>query len=221
MPIGLEIHIQLNTETKLFCPCKIDPNAEPNTNVCEICLGYPGAKPRLNKKALELATKIAKALNCKINKKILFSRKVYFYPDLPKNYQITQYSNVLGENGYIDLGNKKIRIREIHIEEDPAKIVEHKEGYILLDFNRSGTPLVEIVTEPDFENADEVKAFFKKLLAILDYLDAFDPEKGIIKADVNVSIPGGERVEVKNVTGLKNIEQAIIYELTRQKLGVK
>jgi len=217
MPIGLEIHVQLNTRTKLFCSCPIEEDAKPNTNVCEVCLGYPGAKPRLNKKALELAIKIAKALNCKIRDKILFSRKVYFYPDLPKNYQITQYDTTLGVNGYLELSNgKKIRIRELHIEEDPAKIVEHKDGYILLDFNRSGTPLVEIVTEPDFSSVEEVKEFMKKLLAILDYLDAFDPNKGIIKADVNVSVEGGERVEVKNVTGVKNIEAAINYELTRQ-----
>ena len=107
MPIGLEIHVQLNTKTKLFCSCPIEENAEPNTNVCEVCLGYPGSKPRLNKKALELAIKIAKALNCKIREKILFSRKVYFYPDLPKNYQITQYDTTLGVNGYIELSNGK------------------------------------------------------------------------------------------------------------------
>ncbi len=222
MPIGLEVHVQLNTRTKLFCSCPVEEEAEPNTNVCEICLGYPGSKPKLNKRALELATKIAKALNCKIRPRILFSRKVYFYPDLPKNYQITQNDTTLGYGGYIELSNgKKIRIRELHIEEDPAKIVEHKDNYILLDFNRSGTPLVEIVTEPDFENIDEVREFFKKLLAILDYLDAFDPNKGVIKADVNVSVEGGGRVEVKNVMGIKNIEAAINYELTRQREIVK
>ena len=218
--IGLETHVQLDTKTKLFCSCRIpDEDEEPNTCICEVCLGLPGSKPMINKKAIEYSIKLAKALNCKINPKVMFSRKTYFYPDMSKNYQITQYEIPIGENGYIELKNgKKIRIRRIHLEEDPAKIV-HKENYTLVDYNRSGIPLCEIVTEPDFENEEEVKEYLKELENILYYLGIY--REGSMKSDVNISIESGERVEVKNVSGIKDVEKVIKYELIRQNMLMK
>ena len=226
--IGLETHIQLKTKSKLFCSC-INPvysnDLPPNAAVCDVCLGFPGTKPTLNKKAVELALKLALALNCKINKEFFFSRKTYFYPDLAKNYQITQYEIPLGERGYVTIKTKegkekKIRIRRIHIEEDPARIV-HKRNYTLVDYNRSGVPLVEIVTEPDLEGPEEVRDYLTKLMQIAEYIDAFDSTKGSFKSDLNISIKGGERVEVKNITGIKEVEIAAHYEILRQKNAIK
>ncbi len=218
--IGLEVHCQLNTKSKLFCSCKNEIAEKANTNVCPICLGYPGSKPVVNKEAIKKAIIASIALNCKINETFAFSRKVYFYPDMSKNYQITQYEMPIAKEGFIDIG-KKIRIRRIHIEEDPARIVHtgniKSEKYILIDYNRSGIPLIEIVTEPDFCDVSEVKKFLRKLISLLTYLKVFDPKKNTIKADVNVSVNGGERVEIKNVTGIKNIEKAIAFEIIRQK----
>ncbi len=215
--IGLETHVQLDTKTKLFCSCKIpDEDEEPNTCICEVCLGLPGSKPMINEKAIEYSIKLAKALNCKINETVMFSRKTYFYPDMSKNYQITQYEIPIGENGYLELkSGKKIRIRRIHLEEDPAKII-HKESYVLVDYNRSGIPLCEIVTEPDFENEEEVKEYLRELENILYYLGIY--REGSMKSDVNISIEGGERVEVKNVSGIKDVEKVIKYELIRQNM---
>ena len=215
--IGLETHVQLNTKTKLFCSCRVPEDEEkPNTCICEVCLGLPGSKPMINEKAIEYSIKLAKALNCKINKTVMFSRKTYFYPDMSKNYQITQYEIPIGEEGYLELKNsKKIRIRRIHLEEDPAKII-HKDKYALVDYNRSGIPLCEIVTEPDFENEEEVKEYLKELENILYYLNVY--REGSMKSDVNISIEGGERVEVKNVSGIKDVEKVIKYELIRQNM---
>lgn len=202
MIIGLEIHVPLNTKTKLFCSCKNNPLDKPNTNVCPICLGFPGSRPFLNKEAVRQALMIAKALNCSINNESFFSRKTYFYPDLPKKFQITQYESPIGINGYIDIG-KKIRIKRVHIEEDPGRII-YKQGKTFIDFNRAGSPLVEIVTMPDFENVQEVKAFLELLCAYLSYIGINDP-KSKIRVDINISIPPHERVEIKNVMGMSNI----------------
>ena len=209
--IGIECHLQLNTKSKIFCSCSTKQSDKPNSNVCEICCGFPGAKPVLNKEAFEKALKIAIALNCKINKKTFFSRKSYFYPDLAKNFQITQYESPLGYQGNF----KGIKIRRIHLEEDPGALI-HKTSYCLVDYNRSGIPLVEIVTEPDFKNPKEVREFLKKLITDLSYLDVYDKKSEFaLKADLNVSTTGA-RVEIKNVTGLKDIEDALNYEIERQ-----
>src|SRR3989344_1001203 len=165
MRIGIEAHVGLSTKSKVFCSCPTAVSEEPNTNVCETCLGLPGSKPVLNKEALNQAIKVALALNCNINKKTFFSRKTYFYPDLPKNFQISQYEIPVASQGNLD----EIKIRRIHLEEDPGKLI-HKENYVLIDYNRSGTPLIEVVTEPDFKSADEVRQFLNKLTTILEYL---------------------------------------------------
>ena len=226
--IGLEIHAELNTKTKLFCSCPTHGSEEPNTRTCEICLGHPGSKPVLNKKAVEYALKLCLALGCEISPELIFSRKSYFYPDMSKNYQISQYEVPLGKDGNLKLKEgKKIGITRVHMEEDPASLIHPnglKEGsYVLVDYNRSGNPLVEVVTEPDMENADEAREFMKQLITVLNYLEVFDINIGIIKADANISIKesGYTRVEIKNITGFKEIERALLYEISRQKNEVK
>jgi len=220
--IGLEIHVELDTETKLFCSCKTDADL-PNSATCEICLGMPGSKPVVNKRAISYAIMLCKALNSKINRQLIFSRKSYFYPDMSKNYQITQYETPLGENGKLNIGKKEIRITRIHLEEDPASIIyigsPESSPYVLVDYNRSGRALCEIVTKPDIESPEEARAFMKKLVTILRRLKIFDVKKCIIKADANVSIreSGYKRVEIKNITGFKEIERALKYEIERQK----
>jgi aspartyl-tRNA(Asn)/glutamyl-tRNA(Gln) amidotransferase subunit B len=222
--IGLEIHAELNTATKLFCSCPTHGSEEPNTRTCEVCLGMPGSKPVLNAKALEFALKLCMAAGCEISPSLIFSRKSYFYPDMSKNYQITQYEIPLGLKGSIELDNgKKISLKRIHMEEDPAALV-HPSGmsgssYVLVDYNRSGNPLVEIVTEPELNSPEEARDFMKRLITILNYLGIFDVDKGVIKADANISIKesGYTRVEIKNITGFKEIERALTYEIARQK----
>ncbi len=216
--IGLEIHVQLKTATKLFCSCPTEAT-EPNTAICPTCLGHPGSKPTLNAKALEYGTKLALSLGCAIAPTVVFSRKTYFYPDLVKNFQITQYEVPLGSNGQIVLENKKlITIQRVHIEEDPGALI-HEAGGCLIDYNRSGIPLCEIVTAPDMSSPAEAREFMKKLLNILGYLGIFDLNTCVIKADANVSIKekGYTRVEIKNITGFKEIERALNYEVQRQK----
>ena len=209
--IGLEVHLQLNTNSKVFCSCSTKQVETPNSNVCEICCGFPGSKPVLNKKAFEKALKIALALNCTINKTTFFSRKGYFYPDLPKNFQITQYESPIGINGSF----RGIRIRRVHLEEDPGALI-HKGSYCLVDYNRSGIPLVEIVTEPDFKTAKEAREFLRELITDLSYLDVYDKKSDFgLKADLNISTIGA-KVEIKNVNGLKDIEDALTYEEERQ-----
>ncbi len=228
--IGLETHVQLISESKLFCSCKNPTNlkqeAEPNTLVCDVCLGMPGTKPRLNKAAIEAAIKVALALNCRIAERTFFSRKTYFYPDMNKNFQITQYEIPIAKDGWIEIrvgGNekKRIRIRRVHIEEDPAKII-HADGYTLVDYNRAGVPLVEIVTEPDFESAEEARHYLQKLSQIMEYLGVYDStSSATMKSDANISLKYGDtqggRVELKNITGAKEIECALNYEIIRQK----
>ena len=222
--IGLEIHVELNTKTKLFCGCPTKGNEEPNTRTCPTCLGMPGSKPVLNRKAVEFALKLCMALNCDVSNELVFSRKSYFYPDMAKNYQISQYEVPLGKKGTLKLKEgKEIGITRVHMEEDPASLV-HPAGmkdssYVLVDYNRSGNPLVEIVTEPDFTSAEEARDFMKQLITVLDYLEIFDVNNGIIKADANISIKESSytRAEIKNITGFKEIERALLYEISRQK----
>ncbi len=218
--IGLEIHVQLATRTKLFCGCPNKFTEEPNIYVCEQCLGLPGSKPVTNRKAVELAARIGIALNCTFPKETFFSRKSYFYPDMAKNFQITQYEIPLSKEGWLESGGKKIRIRRAHLEEDPARIVHvgglmHAE-YTLVDYNRSGVPLCEIVTEPDFSSSKEARIFLDELSSILEYLGVFDPNvEGSMRVDANISVEE-TRVEIKNISGFRDVEKALDYEIIRQ-----
>ena len=211
LKIGIEIHVQLSTRSKVFCSCPTSNPETPNTNVCEICTGMPGSKPVLNKEAIDQAIKVALAFNCKIASETFFSRKNYFYPDLSKNFQITQYEVPIGKNGnFQDIG-----ITRIHLEEDPGALI-HKGSTCLIDYNRSGIPLIEIVTEPDFKSPNEVRLFLRKLITTLSYLNVYSKKNdATLKADANISTTG-EKVEIKNITGLKEIESALNYEALRQ-----
>lgn len=231
--IGLEIHFQLTgLKSKLFCSCSTDYRGKgPNTNVCPICLGLPGTLPLLNKKALEHATMISLVLNCKTPSNAVFYRKNYFYPDLPKNFQITQYNaheiSSIGIDGYLEFDSKKVRIRRVQLEEDPGRLVY--EGsmetslYTLADYNRAGVALVEIVTEPDFDDPKDVRLFLNKLASILEHLGVCDTRlEGAVRCDANVSLAGGRKVEIKNINSFKEVEKALMFEISRQKsLGMK
>jgi aspartyl-tRNA(Asn)/glutamyl-tRNA(Gln) amidotransferase subunit B len=226
--IGLECHVELKTKSKLFCGCSRTGSEEPNTRTCPVCLGHPGSKPVLNKKAVDFALKLALAVGCEISPELIFSRKSYFYPDMSKNYQISQYEIPLGTGGKIKLAEgTAINLTRIHMEEDPAALVHPngmaKSTYVLVDYNRSGNPLVEIVTEPDMTTPAQARDFLKQLISILKYLDIFDAEESSIKADANVSIKESDysRVEIKNISGFKEIERALNYEIDRQKKMVK
>lgn len=221
--IGLEIHVELDTDSKLFCSCPTKAE-EPNTATCEICLGMPGSKPVVNKKAIEYALRLGLALNCKIAPELIFSRKVYFYPDMSKNYQITQYEIPIASNGFIELSNgNKIGITRAHLEEDPASLVHQgsmeTSKFVLVDYNRSGRPLCEIVTEPEINSPEDAREFMRQLITILQSLKIFNIKTRIIKADANVSVKesGYTRVEIKNITGFKEMERALIHEIERQK----
>lgn len=225
--IGLEIHCQLtNLQSKLFCSCKANYREfEPNTNLCPVCMGLPGSLPRLNQKAVEKATMIALALNCKIPQRLGFFRKNYFYPDTPKNFQITQLNmygpTSIGEQGKVPIEGKDIRIRRIQLEEDPGRLIyegaSERTQITLVDYNRAGTPLVEIVTEPDFDNPRQVRIFLNILSDLLENLGVSDPSlEGAMRADANVSIEGGQRVEIKNIGSFHDLEKSIHFELTRQ-----
>jgi len=225
--IGLETHVQLDTETKLFCGCPNKEADRPNKHVCGTCLGHPGSKPRINEEVLNQGLKTSLALNCDINEEYFFSRKTYFYPDMSKNYQITQFELPVGEDGDFELkiGDEKkvIGITRLHVEEDPAKLVHEggsvkKSDYTKVDYNRAGTPLLEIVTDPDLKSPEEARAYLQQLSQILEYLGVYEPESNFaLKSDANISIEGGERIEVKNITGTSDIEKALNYEISRQK----
>ncbi|UCB57520.1 MAG: Asp-tRNA(Asn)/Glu-tRNA(Gln) amidotransferase subunit GatB [Candidatus Omnitrophota bacterium] len=226
--IGLEVHVQLDTKSKCFCGCSIKFGQSPNSQTCPVCLGFPGSLPVLNEAALKLSLKAALALDCEVSKFIKFDRKNYFYPDLPKNFQISQYDLPLSHNGalFIDSesGRKKIRIRRVHLEEDAGKLVHPEKGKMsMVDFNRSGTPLLEIVSEPDIDSAEEAYDYLLRLKAILEYLEVSDcnMEEGSLRCDANVSLKSaggalGDKVELKNMNSFKGVKQALEYEIKRQ-----
>lgn len=230
--IGLEVHAHLKTKSKIFCGCSTEFGRPPNSNICPICVGHPGVLPVLNKKAVELILKAAIALNCKINKYSVFARKHYFYPDLPKNFQISQYELPIAYDGYLNIstenGEKKIRIKRIHLEEDAGKLL-HAIGskeldFSLVDYNRSGIPLMEIVTEPDINTPQEAWQYLNDLKAILEYLDVSDcnMEEGKLRCDANISLKPlgsselGTKIELKNMNTTKGVRDALEYEIKRQ-----
>ncbi|HET9837591.1 MAG TPA: Asp-tRNA(Asn)/Glu-tRNA(Gln) amidotransferase subunit GatB [Candidatus Angelobacter sp.] len=231
--IGLEVHVQLLTATKIFCGCSTQFGAPPNTNVCPVCLGLPGALPVLNRKAVEFAVLAAQALNCQVRETSIFARKNYFYPDLPKGYQISQFDKPLAEHGYIEIaanggGMKRIGITRLHMEEDAGKSIHDgladSAAYTSIDLNRSGTPLIEIVSEPDMRSADEAYAYLTLMKEIILYTGVSDcnMEEGSLRCDANVSVrPRGQesfgtKAEIKNVNSFRFIRDAIEYEVDRQ-----
>ena len=227
--IGLEVHAELSTKTKIFCSCPTTFGAEPNTHICPICTAMPGTLPVLNEKVVEYAVKAGLATNCEISKDSKNDRKNYFYPDLPKAYQISQFDEPLCEHGYVEIdtenGKKKIRLTRIHIEEDAGKL-NHDEfaGDSLVDLNRAGVPLIEIVSEPDLRSSEEVESYLRKLKSILEYIEVSDckMQEGSFRADVNVSVRKkgetkfGTRTEMKNMNSFRSITRAIEYEVDRQ-----
>jgi len=227
--IGLEVHLHLKTKTKMFCSCELHYGDAPNTHVCPVCLGLPGSLPVANREAVEKGLLLALALGSEIPSRTQFHRKNYFYPDLPKNYQISQYDRPIGSGGALELGEKKIRIRRIHLEEDAGKSL-HPEGadYSLVDLNRAGAPLVELVTEPDIESPEEAREFLRRLQAIARTLGVSDasPEEGKMRADVNISLRApdgtlGTKVEIKNLNSFKSVQRALEYEIQRQEKILK
>ncbi|MGD9823924.1 Asp-tRNA(Asn)/Glu-tRNA(Gln) amidotransferase subunit GatB [Desulfobacter sp.] len=227
--IGLEVHAQLKTETKIFCSCSTAFGKAPNANTCPVCTGMPGVLPVLNKQAVTFAVKAGLATHCTINRESRFDRKNYFYPDLPKGYQITQYAKPIAEHGFLDIeadaGQKRIGITRIHMEEDAGKLIHDSlRGKSMVDLNRTGVPLIEIVSEPDLRTAAQASAYLKKLHAILKYIDVCDGnmEQGSFRCDANVSLrPQGQaefgtRAELKNLNSFKHVEKAILYEIQRQ-----
>jgi aspartyl-tRNA(Asn)/glutamyl-tRNA(Gln) amidotransferase subunit B len=230
--IGLEVHVQLNKlNTKLFCGCSTNyHDSEPNTHVCPVCLGLPGSLPVINKRAVEFAIKIGLALNCNIVEQTQFHRKNYYYPDLPKGFQTTQYDYPIASQGRIVIegedGERIIRITRAHMEEDPGRLqhmgsIDKSRG-TLINYNRSGMTLIEIVSEPDMRSPKEARRYLDKLRSILDYLDVFNGDlEGAMRVDANVSVFYGDRVEVKNISSFKGAERALLYEIMRQKNQVR
>ena len=227
--IGLEVHAQLSTESKAFCSCSTKFGVGSNINVCPVCLGHPGVLPVLNKKVVEYTVRMGIATNCKINEQSIFARKNYFYPDLPKGYQISQYEEPICDNGFIEVktigGNKKnIGITRIHMEEDAGKSIHAQGGFSLVDVNRCGVPLIEIVSEPEISNPNEAYQYLSKIKQIVQYLEICDGnmEEGSLRCDANVSVrlkgekKLGVKTEIKNMNSFRNVEKAIEYEIDRQ-----
>jgi aspartyl-tRNA(Asn)/glutamyl-tRNA(Gln) amidotransferase subunit B len=224
--IGLEIHAELKTSSKMFCDCLNDPDEKKaNTNICPVCMGHPGTLPVINKEAVKRVIKTGLALNCNIPESSKFDRKNYFYPDLPKGYQISQYDMPLCKEGFLEIGDKKIRIRRVHLEEDTGSLVHpENDDYSLVDFNRAGIPLMELVTEPDLSSAKDTREFAQELRLIFRYLEVSDAdmEKGQMRVEANISISPkgskklGTKVEIKNINSFKAVEKAIDYEIKRQ-----
>jgi aspartyl-tRNA(Asn)/glutamyl-tRNA(Gln) amidotransferase subunit B len=230
--IGLEVHVQLATATKIFCGCPTSFGAPPNTNVCPVCLGLPGALPVLSREAVELAIKGSLALNCEVRARSRFARKNYFYPDLPKGYQISQYDEPVAEHGWLDIAmdgvTKRIGVTRVHMEDDAGKSVhdgfKDSNDYSYVDLNRSGTPLIEIVSEPDMRSADEAHAYLTELKQRIQFIQVStcDMEKGHLRCDANVSVrlkgeeKFGTRAEVKNLNSFRFLKQAIDFEVARQ-----
>ncbi|MDD2927417.1 MAG: Asp-tRNA(Asn)/Glu-tRNA(Gln) amidotransferase subunit GatB [Candidatus Omnitrophica bacterium] len=225
--IGLEVHLHLNTRTKAFCGCSTEFGKEPNTQVCPVCLGFPGSLPVYNQAALDYAIKVALALNCRVQEYTKFDRKNYFYPDLPKNYQVSQYDLPLSVHGFLDIelnGQlKRIGITRVHMEEDAGKLI-HQENASLVDFNRTGIPLLEIVSEPDINSPEEAYEYLAMLKSTIQYLDVSDcdMEKGSLRCDANISLrPAGTKIlgvktELKNMNSFKGVKDALSYEIRRQ-----
>jgi aspartyl-tRNA(Asn)/glutamyl-tRNA(Gln) amidotransferase subunit B len=246
--IGLEVHVQLETDTKIFCGCSTEPADEPNSHTCPVCLGLPGALPVLNEAAVEAAVKIGKAIDASIPERTRFHRKNYYYPDLPKNFQISQYDAPVCQDGELSFSvageRRTVAIRRAHLEEDPGSL-QHRGGaidtaeYTLVDYNRAGTPLMEVVTEPDFRGADEVRAFLAKLEEVFEYLGVFDATRdGSLRVDANLSVVDADevgadgsvdadilesanRTEVKNISSHKGAQKALAYEAQRQKNAIE
>ncbi|MEH0018874.1 MAG: Asp-tRNA(Asn)/Glu-tRNA(Gln) amidotransferase subunit GatB [Desulfobacter sp.] len=227
--IGLEVHAQLKTRTKIFCNCSTEFGKSPNANTCPVCTGMPGVLPVLNSQAVTFAIKAALATNCSIARESRFDRKNYFYPDLPKGYQISQYAAPIAEHGHLDIetagGEKRIGITRIHMEEDAGKLIhDAHRARSMVDLNRTGVPLIEIVSEPDIRSAEEAGAYLRKLHAILKYIDVCDGnmEQGSFRCDANISLRPlgqeafGTRAELKNLNSFKNVEKAIRFEVERQ-----
>ena len=227
--IGLEVHVELRTKSKIFCGCAVEFGAAPNTNTCPICLGHPGVLPVLNRKAVEYAMKAAMALNCEVATHCKFDRKNYFYPDLPKAYQISQYDRPIGTNGWIDIEvngvTKRIGITRLHLEEDAGKLTHVDGGFAsLVDFNRVGTPLIEIVSEPDIRSPEEARIYLEKLKAIMQYCEVSDVkmEEGSLRCDANISLrPFGQKefgtkIELKNMNSFRGVQRGLEYEEMRQ-----
>ncbi|HEX4169575.1 MAG TPA: Asp-tRNA(Asn)/Glu-tRNA(Gln) amidotransferase subunit GatB [Bryobacteraceae bacterium] len=230
--IGLEVHVQLGTKTKIFCRCPVEFGAAPNQNVCPVCLGLPGALPVLSRQAVDLAISAGLALHCRINPFSRFARKNYFYPDLPKGYQISQYDQPLAEHGYLDLllpaGKKRIGITRVHMEDDAGKSLhdgfKDSDRFTYVDLNRSGTPLIEIVSEPDMRSSDEAYAYLTEIKQVLQYIGVSDcdMEKGQLRCDANVSVrlrgaeKFGTKAEVKNLNSFRYLKLALEYEIERQ-----
>jgi len=230
--IGLEVHVQLATATKIFCGCPTSFGAPPNTNVCPVCLGMPGALPVLSREAVDLAIRGALALNCGVRARSRFARKNYFYPDLPKGYQISQYDEPLGEHGWVDIvvdgAQKRIGVTRVHMEDDAGKSIHDgfrdSDRYSYVDLNRSGTPLIEIVSEPDMHSSDEAYAYLTEVKQTLQFVEvsSCDMEKGHLRCDANVSVrlKGAEKLgtkaEVKNLNSFRFLKQALDYEIARQ-----
>jgi len=227
--IGLEVHAQLLTDTKLFCGCSTAFGMDPNVHTCPVCMGMPGILPVLNRKVVDFALKLGLALNCTISELNVFARKNYFYPDLPKGYQITQYDHPISRNGYLDIdidgAKKRIGITRIHMEEDAGKNVhDESRGVTLVDFNRAGVPLLEIVSEPDLSSPEEAVAYLKELRQILMYLEICNGnmEEGSFRCDANISVKKrqtirfGTRTELKNMNSFRNVKNALDYEMNRQ-----